>query len=214
MIKHYLKVESEFDRKANTYDVLHAQSHSTMGLHELVRRRLVEKLVQGYGNLLSIGCGPGWYLKNFSERFSCFGVDISIEMLKQCKNNKLKVCQAFGEVLSVRSNTFDCVLCINMFQYVKDPLNLFLEIKRVTKEKGIFIFDFKNQFSPRAATHYFSRMFREEYDSDKEKRYNIFRIRKLISDAKFEIYKIRGMEFHWFPTSTNSRPKFVIELFS
>ena len=138
--------------------------------------------------------------------------NIRKKQANECKNNKLKVCQAFGEVLSVRSNTLDCVLCINMFHYVKDPLNLFLEIKRVTKEKGIFIFDFKNQFSPRAATHYFSRMFREEYDSDKEKRYNIFRIRKLISDAKFEIYKIRGMEFHWFPTSTNSRPKFVIEL--
>ena len=61
-----------------------------------------------------------------------------------------------------------------MLMYIIDPLVFFLEIKRVMKEECIFVFDFKNLFCPRAAMHYFIRIFRKGYESDKERRYSIF----------------------------------------
>ena len=208
--EYYSKIISEFDRKASTYDISHSLRYSTMGLHEMVRRRRVEKLVLGHGNLLALGCGTGWCLKNFSHRFSCFGIDISMKMLKQCKKSNLRVCCAYGEELPIKSNACDYVLCINMFQYVRDPLALLLEIKRVINGTGTVIFDFKNLISLRAVIHYLVRIVKKKPDT--EKRYSIFRIRKLINDAKLKIYAIRGMEFHCFQTSQSSKPKFLIRL--
>ncbi|MFX0200751.1 MAG: class I SAM-dependent methyltransferase [Candidatus Hodarchaeota archaeon] len=210
MRKYYPKIISQFDRKASTYDVSHTRQYSTMALHEMIRRRRVEELVQGYGNLLAIGCGTGWCLKKFSDHFSCFGIDISMNMLKQCKESNLRVCCAYGEKLPIKSNTCDYVLCINMFQYICDPLALLLEIKRVMKGKGTLILDFKNLISLRAMIHYIIRMVKKKPDT--EKRYTIFGIRKLISDANSKICTIRGMEFHWFQTSESLKPKFVIKL--
>jgi ubiquinone/menaquinone biosynthesis C-methylase UbiE len=210
MRKYYSKIISQFDRKASTYDVSHTRVYSTMGLHEILRRLRVEELIQGYGNLLAVGCGTGWCLKKFSDHFSCFGIDISMNNLKQCKESNLRVCCAYGEKLPIKSNTCDYLLCINMLQYIRDPLALLLEIKRVMNGKGTLILDFKNLISLRAMIHYLIRMGKKKPDT--EKRYSIFGIRKLISDANLAIYKVIGMEFHLFQTSESLKPKFVIKL--
>ena len=143
MRMHYLQVRSEFEAKAKNYDLAHCRVNSAMGLHEMERRSAVERLVKGNGNFLSIGCGTCWSLNYFRSRLNCFGVDVSPGMLKQCRQDSLDVCLAYGEMLPIKDNSFDTVLCLNMFQYVKDPLSLFLEVKRVMKGKGLFIFDFK-----------------------------------------------------------------------
>ena len=213
MQAHYLNVRTEFDKKTSDYDLNHSIANSSMGLHEIARRSAVERLVKGNGRFLSIGCGTCWSIKHFAGRFTCNGVDVSLEMLKQCKQDNLEVCLAYGEILPIKDNAFDTVLCLNMFQYVKEPLSLLFEVKRVINGKGRFIFDFKNSLSFRAAVHHFLRIFRKHVESDKEQRYSIFEIKRFIRQADFELNRTIGMEFDFLPTSTKSIPKWVIALF-
>jgi len=212
MRANYSAIKEEFDGKARDYDELHCRSDCIMGVNERSRRRGLTELVQGNGHLLSLGCGTGWCLDHFSRRgYSCIGVDISFEMLKQCAQRNVTVCHAYAERLPIKSMAFEHVLCSNMFQYVKDPLSFLLEVKRVMNDKGVLVFDFKNFLSLRSAGHYFIRLFRAKHGSDKEKRYTIFKIRRLAKQAGFEINQTRGMEFHWFQTSLNPKHKILIK---
>lgn len=213
MIENYKKVRSEFDKKANTYDKQHSGKYTTMGLREAIRRNHIIKIVKHSEKLLSIGCGTCWYLKYFSqEGYQCFGVDISLKMLEQCKQKVQKVCLASGEDLPFMNQTFDHVLCSNMLQYVDDPLSLFLEVKRVMKGEGLLIFDFKNFLSFRAVAHFFFRVFQQERKSDNEKRYTIFKIRKFLRQADFEISKMVGMDFDFFQTNRKLRSKPLVNI--
>lgn len=211
MKTHYSNLISIFDRKSNKYDAEHSDRYSTMGLHERIRRRLVQKIVDGKGSLLDIGCGPGWYLNRFSKSYSCFGIDISHKMLKQCGDLKNTSCVAYGEALPIKSNSMDCILCINMFQYIKDPFAFLLEIKRVIKHDGICILDFKNAISFRARVHNLMRIILNDKNQDSEKRYSIFEVNKLIKNQNFQINKIIGMEFSFLSTSQKSRPILIIK---
>lgn len=213
MNENYQMIQSEFDRKASTYDEHHTEKNTTMALHERIRRNHVKEMLQNYGKLLSIGCGTCWCLKYFSYNgYQSFGVDISRGMLMQCKGEDLNVCLANAENLPFINQIFDNVLCTNTFQYLEDPSSLFSEVNRVMKSEAIFVFDFKNCLSLRSAAHCFVNWFRKNKITDNEKRYTLFRIRKLLQQAHLEIDKMIGMEFDFFQTDRKLRSKRLIKI--
>ncbi len=207
----YEKVAQEFNCKARFYDKDHLEPNSIMGLHQRLRSLWVNELVNGKGRMLEVGCGTGLNLKSLSYRVDCVGIDISMGMLKEGRGKNLDVCGANGEILPFKDKSFDYVLCINALQYFDRLPIVVSEIKRVLREEGRFIFDFKNSFSGRAVFHSLSRAFHIRRERESEKWHSVFAIEKMLRKLGWKTERMIGMEFHFLPMNVNAINREKIE---
>jgi SAM-dependent methyltransferase len=91
--------------------------------------------------VLEVGCGTGAVLTSLAPmapaRF--FGVDIQMDLLgvALCETNSFPVSCADGYSLPFSSWTFDAIYCHYFLLWVKDPLAILTEMRRVTRPGGI-----------------------------------------------------------------------------
>lgn len=96
--------------------------------------------------VLDMGCGSGIYAKELLKIGACVtAIDSSSEMVDIVKSDlgeKLKVyVQDLDNGLPLeKSNTFDLVISPLVIHYIKDLQKLFIEVARVLKPGGSFIF--------------------------------------------------------------------------
>ncbi len=100
--------------------------------------------------ILDLGCGAGWLASELCRKGAqVFGVDHSPQWIKVCQSNygalkKLKFCLGGGERLDMfRKGKFDVVIANMVFLSVASSRkveNMFSEISRVMKKRGVFIF--------------------------------------------------------------------------
>ena len=113
---------------AKGYDELHREEQSNKLL--IIKNNIkINKKIR----ILDVGCGTG-----ISSGFGCFvvGIDPSIGLLKQNKNNKKLL--SVAEMLPFKNYSFDYVVSITSihnFENIKKSIN---EIKRVGKENFVF----------------------------------------------------------------------------
>jgi ubiquinone/menaquinone biosynthesis C-methylase UbiE len=106
------------------------------------------------GRLLDVGCGPGMMVSHMLNRgFSCFGIDISEEMIKECGAkfhgiSTVDLIRGTIEKLPFSDATFDVVLAMGIMEYVNDVHSAASEMARVLKPNGILIASMLNKFSP------------------------------------------------------------------
>jgi ubiquinone/menaquinone biosynthesis C-methylase UbiE len=97
--------------------------------------------------VLDVGCGSGSYLIALSKRGrNCYGIDplrdVSlVEARKRAVEERVEVflCQSVGEFLPFESSAFDVVLSMSTLQHVGDQCMTLREIRRVLKDKGLFL---------------------------------------------------------------------------
>lgn len=99
-----------------------------------VKRLFIEEELQFLqnGNNLDLGCGSYSYLPSV-------GFDLSEMMLKLNDNCQEKVVGDLEKPLPFPDDKFDSVTAVFVFNYVGNYQRLLIEIKRVLKEKGIFL---------------------------------------------------------------------------
>ncbi|MBU1876004.1 MAG: methyltransferase domain-containing protein [Nanoarchaeota archaeon] len=101
-----------------------------------IKRKLITEelafLQEGRGKNLDLGCGAYSYIPSV-------GFDISEKMLLFNDNCKEKIIGSLEEDLPFKDNLFDSVTAVFVLNYVKNHQQLLLEIRRVLKEKGIFV---------------------------------------------------------------------------
>lgn len=102
-------------------------------------------------SLLEVGCGNGLLLKRLKNQAKyVFGVDLSIEMLKQIKDPQIKTVQAEASNLPFENCVFDKIVSHSIFHYfpnLKYAENSVLEMVRVCKPGGrIVISDILNGY--------------------------------------------------------------------
>jgi methionine biosynthesis protein MetW len=105
--------------------------------------------------ILDCGCGNGLTLNflklnNFKE---LYGVDISSKCLKECRKKGIKNLKKVNleeEKLPYRKNSFDIVICSEVFEHLFNPHIALQEIKRVLKDNGFAIFSFPNELNLRS----------------------------------------------------------------
>ncbi len=121
-----------------------------------------EKFLSGIsagGKILEVGCGTCRWSKVFNGKI--YGIDASIEMLKQSGNECGKVC-AFAENLPFPSKKFDLIYIVHALHQFNDKIQTLKEIFRVLKNGAtlaIITVDFfnpeyywyVNEFFPRAS---------------------------------------------------------------
>lgn len=118
------------------------------------------RLIQRYENamgrrfqpvdrFLDIGCGNGSILLNLTSLgfiSKGYGVDLSLGMLKDCKNNAnnlgsdVSLTQSDVEYLPFKSNSFDLIIGHAILHHLPDIKMAFKEVYRLLKPEGICIF--------------------------------------------------------------------------
>jgi len=128
---------------ANRYEEIKEDPYRNCFVYS--RRRLnlwLDKLMPEDGSglkLLDVGCGTGYHLARYRERgFDISGMDGSEDMLKQARlaNPNIDFKQGDVDKLPYADNTFDYILCVEVYRYLPDINPCTKEIFRVLKPNG------------------------------------------------------------------------------
>jgi ubiquinone/menaquinone biosynthesis C-methylase UbiE len=148
----FLQKRQFFDNWAFHYDVLF-----TTIFYQAVHKRLLEFVTLGKNaKVLDIGCGTGRLLNRILSTFptvSGIGVDLSPNMLRQARKNKLYrereiFVQGNAENLPFAENQFDGVFNTISFLHYPNPEKVFKEIHRILAPQGYYyLADYSRYFN-------------------------------------------------------------------
>jgi 2-polyprenyl-3-methyl-5-hydroxy-6-metoxy-1,4-benzoquinol methylase len=115
-------------------------------LHFSERRKTIERFVKT-GRLLDIGCGRGFFLRNFvGSSFDYLGLEprkrISEEAKKRVGEEKI-LCGTLKEV-SLPDSSFDVVTMINLIEHLPSPRDNLEEVNRIMKRGGLLYVETPN----------------------------------------------------------------------
>ncbi len=84
-------------------------------------------------NCLSLGCGLGRFLRDYTDlgAFVAVGLDINKENLKQCKSIGAELVQGDVENLPLKNDAFNIVDCEATMEHIANPLKAMREINRI-----------------------------------------------------------------------------------
>ncbi|HEX7555411.1 MAG TPA: methyltransferase domain-containing protein [Leptolinea sp.] len=91
--------------------------------------------------ILEVGCGTGAFLSSIQSILNAnyFGVDIQMDLLQfaseQSPDYLFSV--ADGQSIPFRNGSFDGVVCHFFLMWVKNPLSILLEMRRVVRSGGV-----------------------------------------------------------------------------
>jgi len=106
--------------------------------------------------IVDIGCGPGGLLLKIAEREFreiLLGIDISSAMTYIARRNALRrglysfvdFIVADAHLMPIRNGSIDLILSIGTLHHIKDPEELFKEVKRVLRKGGeAWIYEFSH----------------------------------------------------------------------
>jgi SAM-dependent methyltransferase len=175
--------EIDPDEYEKRYDLIPRENymkvHWRPAIEECVRRYCRKKEV------LDLGCGYGRYTIPIKECCSSvFGLDISQRWLNYLRreNNVLDVVRADAHNIPFRDESFDVVVSIGLFEYVKRSVVL-REISRVLKADGYCIISVPNRRSAiRMTSRLISRIVGAKYPADEPTRREML---NLFSENRF-----------------------------
>lgn len=88
--------------------------------------------------ILDVGVGLGRLLERINTQEK-YGLDISLDYLKQAKIKGIEVCLAKIEDMPYKEDLFDCVVCTDVLEHVIDLNESVSKIMKVLKEDGVLI---------------------------------------------------------------------------
>ena len=102
--------------------------------------------------VLDAGTGFGRFARALAQAGACvFGVDISSEMLAMARSRSAQssITWNLGDVerLPFADDSFDTVVCAEVFMHIPDPRAAVLEFARVVRPGGKVIFGINNRYS-------------------------------------------------------------------
>ena len=132
IIKKYSEVAKDYDNKA---------TDSGYTAYKKMALAVISELKLEDAKILDLGCGTGLSsVEFFKKGYDVTGIDITPGMIREAKKYPFKrlICQNLETELSAKDSEFDATVLLGVMEFIQDPLNLFLEVRRVLKEYGIF----------------------------------------------------------------------------
>ena len=137
-------VRRRFDRAANGFD-------EADFVHSVTRDGLFERMVPAVIDahvVLDLGCATGSATPALAKRFrgaTILAVDLSLPMLKRCRTkrgwfSKTHAVQADASSLPFADQSIDVIYSNLLLPWVNDPANAVLEVSRVLRKDGLFVF--------------------------------------------------------------------------
>ncbi len=126
---------------------------------DVLRDRLIRRLVYAYssgGRLLEVGCGFGYLLDLFGERFVCHGTDISRHAIAVAGR---RLPRAHVVVADVQDGipfqgSFDMIVAVNVMEHLPAPRRASDAIAAHLRPGGIFVAHLPTISSPLAGWFY------------------------------------------------------------
>ena len=168
------------------------------------------KMVSGV-DVLDIGCNVGMFASLLAEHgHNVVGVELNSELVDICRRRfadhpRLDFRVIGHESLELEDNSFDCVVIIEVLEHVREPWNLFKEIKRVLRPGGALVLSVPNAASLRVALKTFvlklPRRFREmdrwpEYLPDHRDHVHMWDIFTLYRMLSLQGFRYAAHDFH------------------
>ena len=185
-----------FDDLANRYD---SWFETPLGKKIFESEKsCIEKLINKVEDKFAVdlGIGTGLFTKILREKgYKVIGIDISDEMLKIAKNRGFEVIKHdLNEPLPFNDESFDFVFSMTSIEFLKNPENLFEEVKRVLKKDGEFLLITLNSLSLWAFVRRVKGLFIKNYVFKKGRFYSTNKLKKFF-DEKWEIEKFGTCTF-------------------
>lgn len=99
-------------------------------------------------NVLDLGCGAGGIMESiYDTKVVKIGVDIDLSSLNRHRDGGFQLICANACALPFDSHSFDLVVSSWMLEHLSSPLSVFLEISRVLKKDGHFLFLTPNRYN-------------------------------------------------------------------
>lgn len=119
---------------------------------ETARRWLQERMTAAPAPLtvLDVGCGPGQTLDGFSRRqLRVRGIDVSPEMIAAATRRHPEDEYHVGDAtaLPFGDASMDVTLCLGVLEYVPEPQQVLMELRRVLRPGGRLMVSFPNRMS-------------------------------------------------------------------
>jgi SAM-dependent methyltransferase len=99
-------------------------------------RKILEAVPGDVTSVLDVGVGGGYIYRELKKRFGagCFGLDVSLELLKRLKD--ATTCVADAQTIPFRDGEFDLVIAADLIEHIKDEFfdSSILELIRVSRK--------------------------------------------------------------------------------
>ncbi len=138
--------------------------------------------------VLEIGVGTGRFAMHF---LGATGIDPSLNSLKIAEKRGVKTVQGYGEALPFEDETFGCVLIIVTLCFVKNPLDVLKEAKRVMKKDGSIIIGLVPKDSPWGIFYEGKKKAGHPFYSE-ARFYTFNEIKEMIKEAGLTVVRIRS----------------------
>jgi len=183
---------------------------------DILEKALLQKLLNTLSNpksLLEVGCGTAHFTRWFeSLDLECYGLDLSLLMLKEAKKLWSNESLLRGESahLPFKDDSFDVVAFIACMEYMPNPVEVLAEASRVAR-KGIII-GLMNRWSlPTIRRIIQVKMKRNPYYKN-AKFYSILGIKRKLKDALGDAYKVPYWSTTVFPKILGNTESSLIPL--
>lgn len=186
MNKHEKQSRKKYDKLASRYDDSWDGKMSAK-----FKQKIIETAQVKDGDVvLDVGCGIGTLIKGLKQKAAnvkAYGIDISPQMIEECKKRYLDINFAVssGEQLNFEDNSVDLVTICCVLHHLHNPHNFFKEIYRILKPNGVLIINDINL--PVVIRQLFNWIFSPLYNAGDNKIFSHRKLKKLTQKHGFEI---------------------------
>jgi 2-polyprenyl-3-methyl-5-hydroxy-6-metoxy-1,4-benzoquinol methylase len=147
--------------------------------------------------ILDIGCGTGDLLSRFAKKYTCFGIDISIEAVQKARANGVQACQQnIEEGIAFGDEYFDIVTMSEVLEHVVGTDYVLSEVNRILRADGFFILTIPNVNSPLSwilqLLFDYPPLYSSRYKSTHVRDFTLRTIRKALSNNGFKVVRVEG----------------------
>ena len=109
------------------------------------------RLLPDEPTIADLGCGPGLFLRDLSERHSgshLYGFDLPPAMIEHAQRLRLRetppifsVHNVEQRLLPLDADSVDLVSMVRVMQFLDDPFAALAEVRQVLRPRGLFLLD-------------------------------------------------------------------------
>jgi len=175
-----------FDELAKEYDLWYERPFGRSVF--LLELRCLRETVGSFRRGLEIGVGTGRFASALGIKF---GVDPSLEMLRIARERGVIGVQGVGESLPFKEGSFDLVLSVLSLCFVRYPIRVLREARRVLVPEGRLILGLLLRESPWA--EFYIEKARKGHPIYREANFHSFlEVKGMLEEAGFQIKGIRS----------------------